>query len=83
MNADMGLNRIVGYGIFAAFEAIGEDATNMTPGQNFVLRLLEPCGDCPARSAASGRIICTASLLILQGGITVPAYAALKGGSAG
>lgn len=55
MDADMGLNRIVGYGIFAAVEAIGEDATNVTPGQNFVLRLLEPCGGCPACKRGSGQ----------------------------
>ncbi|MBV7395833.1 zinc-dependent alcohol dehydrogenase [Mameliella sediminis] len=48
MDARVGLNRIVGHEMSAVVEAVGEGVTNVTPGQNVVVRPLDPCGECPA-----------------------------------
>jgi len=52
-------------------------ATNLTSA----FRLCQ-CAACPMLARGSGKIINMASLLSCQGGITVPAYAAAKGGIA-
>ncbi|CAM9940726.1 unnamed protein product [Chrysoparadoxa australica] len=48
MDARVGLNRIVGHEMSAVVAAVGEGVTNVVPGQNVVVRPLDPCGDCPA-----------------------------------
>jgi (R,R)-butanediol dehydrogenase/meso-butanediol dehydrogenase/diacetyl reductase len=56
MDARVGLNRVIGHEMSGVVETVGEDVTNVTPGQKVVVRPLDHCGECPACKAGHRHI---------------------------